>query len=141
MFWSHSAEDQNYALRIEGQEMSKDWVLHHMEEYFERKLFRELPSCYVNKHSIIGQEDADRIKYSAIVERWVKEGSFNPKELNLKEDELRALGSLMGLSIGDALGASTEFETYDKEREPWIKNDFKDLAVCIEKRILTERHG
>ena len=33
---------------------------------------------------------------------------------------------MMGLAIGDALGASTQFEEFNKNRKFWI-NDFKDL--------------
>ncbi len=48
---------------------------------------------------------------------------------------------MVGLAIGDALGASTEFEPYNKHRDYWIQNSFADLRKCIDKRILHERHG
>ena len=90
---------------------------------------------------MIKEDDADRKMYSSIVEKWMTENKFNVEDLKLKDDELRALACMMGCAIGDALGASTEFEHYDKHREYWIPNDFKDLEKQIENRVLGERHG
>ena len=61
----------------------------------------------MNTHSIIGSNDPDRKKYTPLLHKWVKDRKINEEELDLSPAERRGVGSMMGLSIGDALGAST----------------------------------
>ena len=58
----------------------------------------------------------------------LKEGSKNEKEQKLKEFkdlEKRAIGSILGMAIGDAMGARLEFEHYIYEDEIEIKKQYK----------------
>ena len=75
-----------------------------MKYYFEKNLFREIPSAYLNKYSYFPEENKDRQFYDKIL---TQEGKFSPSSLNLQGHELRAIGCMVGLGIGDALGAST----------------------------------
>ncbi len=47
----------------------------------------------------------------------------------------------MGMAIGDALGASTEFIPFNKEGLGIIKTGFGDIIAAIRKGLIQPRHG
>lgn len=51
----------------------------------------------------------------------------------------RAVACLLGLGITDALGASTEFIHFKKDRHHLVEKGFKEIVDKIERKILNPR--
>ena len=66
---------------------------------------------------------------------------FDPILLGLSQKESRAVACFLGLAICDALGASTEFTPYKKDRRDLVKSDFEDVKKQIAKGALDSRSG
>lgn len=52
----------------------------------------------------------------------------------------RSVGCFLGLAICDALGASTEFIPFEKDRKTIFRN-FEELKMLINQKKLKPRHG
>ena len=78
--------------------------------------------------SIIPRQDELRKLYEDTFDQMKKGDHFDPSFLLLESREVeRCVGSLLGLGICDALGASTEFIPYNPRGLDIIKNSFKDV--------------
>ena len=70
-----------------------------------------------------------------------KTNNFEVKELNIKDiRESRGIGAILGMAIGDAIGASTEFLPFQKQGLKLIENGFKDIEWNIMNNKLIARH-
>ena len=86
-----------------GNSVSKSRKLISFKEYIETlKAKKYLPQNLYNSFSIVSIDDPDR-----------KTASQNLKDLSFSRKESRAIASLLGLAIGDALGAPVEFRPYE----------------------------
>ena len=83
--------------------------------YFDEKLSKKLQDGEFNTHSLIPQTDPDRLKFSSVFEKMKSDQVFNAKLLNLGLKQSRGVAAVMGMAIADALGASTEFESFNKK--------------------------
>ncbi len=52
-----------------------------MNDYFEKKIYRQWSQHSFNRFSLIDPEDADRIKFNKIFEEMTKSKNFDPKKL------------------------------------------------------------
>jgi hypothetical protein len=53
--------------------------------------------------------------------------------------ENRAIACLLGLGIADALGASTEFIPFERDRKTLIEKDFKEIPEKVKAKELKHR--
>jgi len=56
-----------------------------------------------------------------------KNGHFEPSVLGLSIKEERGTAAVVGMAVADALGASTEFEHFNKKGLGVIKDGFSDI--------------
>jgi hypothetical protein len=82
--------------------MSREYIPNYIQNH------RSLSEDLLNTFSIISEKDSDRIRFSAIFERMKESKDYDPIKLGIEDVEVeRCIASLLGLSICDALGAST----------------------------------
>lgn len=96
-----------------------------MNRYFKQQLYKVFPSYYYCKYSLVGPMDEDRKKVEEIFKN--REKDIDISSLNLSLERQRAVASVLGMAICDALGACTEFSEYVKGGYGIIKNGFKDI--------------
>lgn len=71
-------------------------------------MYKELGRDFLNQHSIIPLEDSDRLTFANIFEFIKKSHNYHPSSLALPNPQVsRGVGSILGMAIADALGAST----------------------------------
>lgn len=88
-----------------------------------------------NLHSVIESNDEDRHKFEAFFLEMRNNKEYSPEKLGLTLRESRGIAAVMGMSIGDALGACTEFDHFNKNGLGKVITGFKDLQK------LPTRHG
>jgi hypothetical protein len=98
-----------------------------METYFSKPAMRHnMNQCY-RVHSIVPQDDEDRLRFAAIFQEMQDSKDFSPSQLGLSLRESRGAGAVLGMGIGDALGSCTEFQHFRKEGLGIVKQGFSDL--------------
>ena len=104
-----------------------------MEFYFKNQIYGKIRHDFLNTYSIVPKDHPDRLKFADILSAMQKNGNFNPSSLGLSLKESRGTAAVLGMAVSDALGASTEFEHFNKEGLGVIKRGFSDIR--------TGRHG
>jgi ADP-ribosylglycohydrolase len=56
-----------------------------------------------------------------------EKGEYKPAVLELSTIQSRSIAAIMGMAVADALGASTEFEHFNKKGLGAIKKGFRDI--------------
>lgn len=80
--------------------------LEHLPNYMRHH--RDIPADVLNKVSIVHLDDPDRKFYNEIFHQMKQVNNYEPEYLAIDNKETsRCVGSLLGLGICDALGAST----------------------------------
>jgi ADP-ribosylglycohydrolase len=98
-----------------------------LEEIIPEICNREAKSGLYRVYSIIPASDPDREK--------AKLQLFN---LQFEKKQSKLIASFLGMAIGDALGANTEFLSYDRTRK-FIINGFEDLPLLMKQHNLSRR--
>ena len=76
-----------------------------------------------------------------MLKKMMADKEYNVQSFGISQKESRAIASFLGLAICDALGASTEFIPFKKDRRDLIANDFLDVESQIKNRKLDARSG
>lgn len=92
----------------------KDKILCDMDFYFSKQIHHTVSSGFFCVHSIISKEDEDRLRFSQFFKEMQEKGPIDVKQLGFESKKSRGIAAIMGMAIGDALGASTEFENFKK---------------------------
>lgn len=96
-----------------------------------------------NTYNIIRPEDEDRVKLTDLLNNLFSKRSLEVANFNqyfgLTVVESRGVASLLGLGIADALGASTEFIPFVKNRHHLIEKGFAEISEKIHNDVLNHR--
>ena len=91
-------------------------ILRNINAYYNNNLAKRIGPAFFNTFSIISPIDVDRDRFHHLLRSMFLQEKPDPLVLGLQIKESRAIASLLGLGICDALGASTEFIPFEKSR-------------------------
>jgi len=127
-------------LNIQDADYCNKYKLLKSIEFYKSNQYGIIHNDEFNIFSLIPQNDKDRNKFQEIFEKMDRE-NLGPESLRLAKEHSRAIAVMLGMAICDALGASTEFQPYEKSGLKLIENDFKDIEQAIKNGKLEPRHG
>jgi ADP-ribosyl-[dinitrogen reductase] hydrolase len=86
-----------------------------LDFYFKQQVYRKVRYDFLNVYSVVPQDHPERLRLSPLLSQITHEAKFDPVPLAIPTAESRALAAVLGMAVADALGASTEFEYFEKE--------------------------